>query len=82
MKLWCFSICVEELLRHKKMPPRRNYSRANYDEIRAKLNEIDWIVEFSDKDFNECYDIFLKFHEKIIEERVLKIIDKTENERN
>ena len=55
--------------------------RMNYDEIRAKLNEIDWAVEFSDKDFNECYKIFLMFHEKIIEECVPKIIDKTEDER-
>ena len=31
------------------MPPRRDYSRANYDEIRAKLNEIDWAVKFRDK---------------------------------
>ena len=67
-----FSICVEELLRHEKMPPRRDYVRANYDEIRAKLNEIDWAVEFSDKDANECYEIFLKFHEEIIEECVPK----------
>ena len=46
------------------MPPRRDYRRANYGEIWAKLNEIDWAVEFSDKDVNECYKIFLKFHEK------------------
>ena len=76
-----FSICVEELLQHKKMPMRRDYSRVNYDEIRAKLNEIDWTVEFSDKNVNECYKIFLKFHEEIIEECVLKNIDKTEDER-
>ena len=63
------------------MSPRRVYSRANYDEIRAKLNEIDWAVEFSDKDVNKCYEIFLKFHEKIIEECVPKNIDKTEDER-
>ena len=63
------------------MPPRRDYSRANYDEIRAKLNEIDWAVEFSDKNVNECYKIFLKFHEEIIEECVPKNIDKTEDER-
>ena len=48
------------------MPLRRDYSRVNYDEIRAKLNEIDWAVEFSDKDVNKCYEIFLKFHEEII----------------
>ena len=59
------------------MPPRRDYSRANYDEIRAKLNA----VEFSDKDVYKCYKIFLKFHEKIIEECVPKLIDKTEDER-
>ena len=58
-----FSICVEELLRHKKMPPRRDYSRANYDEVRAKFNEINWGVEFSDKDVNKCYEIVLIFHE-------------------
>ena len=75
-----FSVWVEELLRHKKMPPRRNYSRANYDEIRVKLNEIDWVVEFSDKD-NKCYENFLRFHERIIQECVPKIIDKTEDER-
>ena len=63
------------------MPPRRDYSRANYDEIRAKLNEIDQAVEFSDKNVNECYKIFLKFHEEIIEESVPKNIDKTEDER-
>ena len=63
------------------MPPRRDYSRANYDEIRVKLNEIDWAVEYSDKDVNECYEIFLKFHEKIIEECVPKIFDKTEDKR-
>ena len=54
------------------MPLRRDYSRANYDEIRANLNEIDWAVEFSDKDVNECYEIFLKFHKEIIEECVPK----------
>ena len=63
------------------MSLRRDYSRANYDEIRAKLNEIDWAVEFSDKDVKECYKIFLKFYEKIIEECVPKFIDKTEGER-
>ena len=36
-----FSICAEELLRHKKMPPRSDYSRANYNEIRADVNELD-----------------------------------------
>ena len=79
----CFGkpICVEELLLHKKMPPRRDYSKANHDEIRAKLNEIDWAVEFSDKDVNECYEIFLKLHEKSIEESVPKFIYKTEDER-
>ena len=76
-----FSICLEELLRHKKMPLRRDYRRVNYDEIRAKLNEIDWAVEFSDKNVNECYKILLKFHEEIIEECVPKNIDKTEDER-
>ena len=76
-----FSICVKEILRHKKMPPRRGYSRANYDKIRTKLNEIDWAVEISDKDVNKCYEIFLKFHEEIIEKCVLKTIDKTEDER-
>ena len=76
-----FSICVEELLGHKKMPPRRDYSRVNYDEIRAKLNEIDSAVEFSDKDVNKCYEIFLKIHDKIIEKCVPKIIDKIEDER-
>ena len=63
------------------MPPRRDYSRANYDEIRAKLNEIDWAGEFSGKDVNECYEIFLKFHKEIIEKCVRKNIDKTEDER-
>ena len=63
------------------MPLRRDYSRANHDEIRAKLNEIDWAVEFSDKNVNECYNIFLKFHEEIIEECVPNNIDKTEDER-
>ena len=63
------------------MPSRRDYNRASYDEIRAKLNEMDYAVEFSDKDVNECYEIFLKFHEKIIEECVPKIINKTEDER-
>ena len=76
-----FSICVEELLRQKKMPLRRDYSRANYDGIRAKLNEVDWAVKFSDKNVNECYKIFLKFHEEIKEECVPKNIDKTEDER-
>ena len=47
------------------MPPRRDYSRPNYDEIRAKLNEIDWAVEFSDRDVKECYEIFLKFMRKL-----------------
>ena len=54
---------------------------ANYDDIRAKWNKIDLAIEFSDKDINECYEIFLKFHETIIEECVPKIIDKTEDER-
>ena len=63
------------------MPPRRDYSRANYDKIRAKLNEMDWAVEFSDKDVNKYYEIFLKFHKEIIEECVPKNIDKTEDER-
>ena len=63
------------------MPPRRDYSRTNYDEIKAKLNEIDWSVEFSDKDVNKCYEIFLKFHKEIIEECVPKNIDKTEDKR-
>ena len=76
-----FTICVEELLRHKKMPLGRDYSRTNYDKIKATLNEIDWVVEFNDKDINECYEIFLKFHEKIIAECVPKIIDKSEDER-
>ena len=61
------------------MPPRRDNSRANHDEIRAKLNKM--AVEFSNKDVNECYEIFLKIHETIIEEYVPKIIDKTEDER-
>ena len=69
--------CEQELLWHKK----RDYSIANYDEIGAIWNEIDWAIEFSDKDVNECYEIFLKFHEKIIEECVPKIIYKTEHER-
>jgi len=60
-----FSICVEELLQHKKMPTPWDYSRANYDEIRAKWNDIDWAVKFSDKDVNECYKIFLKFLKKL-----------------
>ena len=63
------------------MPPKRDYSRANYNEIRAKLNEIDWAVEFNDKDVNKCYEIFLKFHEEIIEKCVPKNIDKTEDEK-
>ena len=63
------------------MPPRREYSRANYDEIMAKLNKIDWTVEFSDKDANESFEILWKFHEKIIEVCVPKIIDKTAEER-
>ena len=36
------------------MPLRRDYSRVNYDEIRAKLNEIDWAVKFSDKDLTNA----------------------------
>ena len=76
-----FSICVEKLLRHQKMPPGRDYNRTNYDEIRITLNEIDWAVEFSDKDVKECFEIFLKFNEEIIEECVPKNIDKTEDER-
>ena len=40
-----------------------------------------WAVEFSDEDVNECYEILLKFHKKIIVECVPKIIDKTEDER-
>ena len=58
------------------MSQQRDCGRANYDEIRSKLNEIDWSVEFSEKDVNECYEI-LKFHEKIIEECVPKVMDKT-----
>ena len=57
-------------------------SRANHDEIRGKLNEIDcWVVEFNDKNVNECNEIFLKNYEKIIDECVPKIIDKTKDER-
>ena len=63
------------------MPPTRDYSRANYDEIRAKLNQIHWAVEFSDKDVNECYEIHLEFHKKLIEECVPKVIDKIEDQR-
>ena len=76
-----FSIYLEELLQHKKMPQWRDYSIPNYHEIRAKLNEIDYAVKFNDKDVNKCYEIFLKFHEEIIEECVPKTIDKTEDER-
>ena len=60
---------------------QKKLQQSNYDEIRAKLNEIDWAVEFSDKDTNECYEIFLKFYEEIIEGCVPKNIDKTEDER-
>ena len=49
--------------------------------LEHKLNEIDWAVEFNDKDVNKCYEIFLKFHEEIIEECVPKNIDNTEDER-
>ena len=70
-----FSICVEEFYDTRKY----HCKKTMVDEIKATLNEIDWAVKLSDKDVSECYEIFLKFHEKIIEECVQKIIDKTED---
>ena len=57
--------------RHKVVKkPRRLYHKGNYEKIIEGLEEIDWDVEFENKNVQECWDIFKSKLEALLVENI------------
>ena len=57
--------------RHKIVKkPRRIYHKGNYEKIIEGLEEIDWEVEFENKNVQECWDIFKSKLEALLVENI------------
>ena len=50
--------------------PRRMYYKGNYNKIIEGLKRIDWVREFGNKTFQECWDIFKRKLEELVAEYI------------